>query len=450
MTETVGMGQHDSASREFAPAMSLGGEVTEAGAIWVGACGTSDLEAAPAMWRLEAGDDFTRARFLVRDGDAVRGFITLPVRREAGRAVVEADLARQLARQLPDSEKLNDIPLARGLISVVICTRDRADSLREALGSVLRCRDDHFEVLVVDNGSSGPGTREVVAEFQDSRVRLVAEPVPGLARARNRGAVEAKGDFLAFTDDDVVVDERWLLGVRRGFGRSSDVGCVSGLVPAGELRTATQRWFEDRVTWGSLVDGRIYRISESPADVPLFPFQFGLYGTGANMTFRRELFLQLGADEALGAGTPAKGGEDLDLFLRALLSKAALVIEPSALIWHRHRSNPDDLDSQVVGYGRGLGAFLGKLLTRPEILPLVLRRTPHALLRLRSLGGTVGTGRGELATEEPLDAAGMSRLARTEFRSLLAGPWYYARSRRERAVPPLLVADRGPSLVASR
>ena len=127
---------------------------------------------------------------------------------------------------------------AEGLASVIVCTRDRSESLRIALTSILASDRGDFEVVVVDNAPATDATRTVVDELDDPRLRYVLEPRAGLSRARNRGAQEARGRLLAFTDDDVRVEPTWLGRLLNGFTRAPHVGCVTGLVVAAELATA--------------------------------------------------------------------------------------------------------------------------------------------------------------------------------------------------------------------
>ena len=96
----------------------------------------------------------------------------------------------------------------RPMISVVVCTRNRPQSLLATLRSLTAMSYRPFEVVVVDNAPSSEATREaVLAEYGgDPRVRYVREPRPGLSCARNRGIEEAAADIVAFTDDDVIVD----------------------------------------------------------------------------------------------------------------------------------------------------------------------------------------------------------------------------------------------------
>ena len=100
-------------------------------------------------------------------------------------------------------------------ITIILCTYNRCGSLAKALqsASALRLPDsDEWEVLVVDNNSSDK-TREVVEEFRGrypGRFRYLFEPQQGKSYALNAGVREARGDVLAFTDDDVTFEPMWL------------------------------------------------------------------------------------------------------------------------------------------------------------------------------------------------------------------------------------------------
>jgi glycosyltransferase involved in cell wall biosynthesis len=87
-------------------------------------------------------------------------------------------------------------------VSVVIPTHDRSAMLRLTLGSALWQREVELEVIVVDDGSTDD-TAPAVARLADRRVRLVRHETPeGVSAARNRGIDEARGDWVAFLDDD--------------------------------------------------------------------------------------------------------------------------------------------------------------------------------------------------------------------------------------------------------
>jgi glycosyltransferase involved in cell wall biosynthesis len=97
-------------------------------------------------------------------------------------------------------------------VTVVIATRNRAGYLDIALASLVAQEYEMpFEIVVVDNGSTDD-TPALVDRWcrSDARIRLICEPQPGLSNAKNAGVRAAAGRVLVFTDDDVVLDRRWL------------------------------------------------------------------------------------------------------------------------------------------------------------------------------------------------------------------------------------------------
>ena len=127
-------------------------------------------------------------------------------------------------------------------------------------------------------------------------------------------------------------------------------------------------------------------MAEHRRDSTLYPYSAGIYGTGANFAFQRDVLSKVGDfDEALGAGTATRGGEDLDMFVRVLLDGHAIVYQPTAVVWHHHRSDDDALLSQMFGYGTGLSAYVTKCVLRRSTRWDVMRRLPSGLLRMAVL-----------------------------------------------------------------
>lgn len=314
------------------------------------------------------------------------------------------------------------LPTTTGMISVVVCTRGRPESLRTCLERLQHLRYPDFEVIVVDNAPTGAETHGCFlgAVGDDPRFRYVCEPVPGLSRARNRGLAEAAARYVAFTDDDVQVDPLWLDGISAGFARDPHAGCVTGLVPPAELEHPTQHYFDRRYTWAEAMEPCVYDLTNGRAASPLYPYSAGVFGTGANFAVDRFLFAELGGfDEALGAGSLARGGEDLDAFVRVLRAGRTLVYEPSALVWHAHRSDPAALRSQLFAYGMGLTAFLTKYATGRETSMDIWRRLPSGARRIRHMWAPAA-----------ISGPAPRSLMLAEAMGLLAGPQAYLRGRR--------------------
>lgn len=391
------------------------------GARWVGLVDVDQLDPGVPALELSGAEGYEWARLLLRRNSAVLGYATVPI--TAGSVSVATVLERAAALpEPPASEPLSAPPP----ISVVVCTRERPRMLRESLGRILAQDYPAFEVVVVDNAPLSSATAEAATELG---VRYVVEPKAGLSRARNAGLAAAQHDIVAFTDDDTAADPRWLEGIARGFTRAAGVACVSGLVPSGELRNSVQSYFDTRVSWSKNTQLQVFRLAEPPADIPLFPFSVGRFGTGANFAVRARIVRELGGfDEALGVGTRTQGGEDLDMFTRALLAGHTLVVEPTAIMWHRHRDDTAALRKQAVGYGRGLGAWLLKLALRPRTLGMALRRLPRAVAWLVNPPLT-SVEETDVSEPEPELEAEARRVRRLELAQVLTGPPAYVAER---------------------
>lgn len=304
--------------------------------------------------------------------------------------------------------------------SVVVPTMFGRDTLAATLEALCALDYPDYEVLLVDNRRGG------AVEPVDAPVRVVREPRPGASAARNAGIREAKGDFIAFTDDDVDVDPGWLRAIAQRFAAEPDAGAVTGAVYPKELETPAQQWFEEHgagtarnyaaasfARRGWQVEDRLTGRSDSM-------YKLGPYGTGANMAFRAGVLDEIGGfDEALGPGTPTKAGEDIELFLRLLTRGHRLAVEPRASVRHTHRRTYPELYDQMEGYGRGLTAMLTASVLRDprHLVGLMTIVVPGAVSMLRP------------GTSSPTTADGGAGRARLS--GLLHGPAAYLASRRK-------------------
>ncbi|MFE4600422.1 glycosyltransferase, partial [Kitasatospora indigofera] len=305
------------------------------------------------------------------------------------------------------------------LVSVIVCTRDRTEMLRRSLDSVVRTAYPEAEIIVVDNAPTSDATEQLVRTRYPDRIRYVREPVPGLSWARNRGLAEARGEICAFTDDDAIADPHWVDAVVETFRQDEAVGCVTGLVLAAELETEAQVLLEQ---YGSSARGyaaRSWSLRDC-ADDPLVQFSVGRFGCGANMAFRTDVLRGFGGfDTATGAGTPARGGEDLLAFLHVLSSGRTVTYQPDAIVWHRHRRTMDALTTQVFNFGVGYGAFLAAAVSRePGLLVELVRRLPRGVWKWQA-------ARRRHVRSAPSARTVQRRLGHLEFGGLLCGPFAY-------------------------
>jgi len=260
-----------------------------------------------------------------------------------------------------------DTATSRPTVTVAVCTRDRAGDLARCLDAIRALDPPADQVIVVDNAPSTDDTRRLVEAR--AGVQYVREPKPGLDWARNRAIREADCDVVAFTDDDVIVDSRWVEALKRTFADFPDAMAVTGLVLPFELETAAQLQFEQYGGFGRGFERRAYRVDQAHGERAVAEHGgTGKFGTGANMAFRASVFAEIGHfDPALDVGTVTNGGGDLDMFFRVLRSGHTLVYEPAALVRHRHRRDRAQLVRQIANNGVGFYSYLVRnALARPE------------------------------------------------------------------------------------
>jgi len=238
-------------------------------------------------------------------------------------------------------------------VAVVVCTRDRADALRDCLRSISALAHRPDELVVVDNGDDGGATRRVAEQFS---ARWVPEPRPGLSRARDAGIRATTSDVVAFTDDDVRVHPEWLGRLLSGF-TAPEVMAVTGLVLPASLQTEAEVAFEDGSSFGQGFRAREFGQEWVLRQRWRAPHVWQV-GAGASAAFRRGAFDRVGGfDPRLGAGA-AGCSEDSEMWHRLLAGGWRCRYEPWAVVSHRHRASLPELQAQSRAYLKGHVAAL--------------------------------------------------------------------------------------------
>ncbi len=214
--------------------------------------------------------------------------------------------------------------------SVVVCTFNRSESLRRMLKSLQEIViPDHLscEVIVVDNNSDDD-TRlvfEEIAKDFESRIRYVLEDKKGLSHARNRGVKEARGEIIAFTDDDVIVDKHWIQNIDKAFKEYDDVACIGGkILPIWEI--PKPKWLKpDLYGYLALLDK-----GDSVA------YMDALDIWGANFAVKSEMFKRYGLFDTNLGRTPRKlySGEEAEFLQRLQNAGKKILYYPSSIIHH--------------------------------------------------------------------------------------------------------------------
>jgi O-antigen biosynthesis protein len=327
----------------------------------------------------------------------------------------------------PECARKRDQLLANApLVSVVVPTRNRPERVLNCVASLLAQSYPRFEIIVVDNAPSTDATADLLRHRygHSPRVRYLREDRPGGTWSRRRGLIAAKGEIVAYADDDVLADPHWLAGLLRGFAAAPEVGCVTGQLLPAELETPAQVWV-DEYGFNKGFTRRIFDLTENRQKWPLYPYSTatGSFGSGANMAFKTRALREIGGfDPALGPGSPALGGEELAAFFQIVMRGYKLVYEPTAIVRHFHYREYAGLRKQVYGYGVGLTAYLTScLFDDPKRLVELVSKVPQGL--------AYALGPGSPKNRRKPD--GFPRqLSRLELRGMVYGPVAYVRSRK--------------------
>jgi len=231
-------------------------------------------------------------------------------------------------------------------ISIIICTRNRADDLRATLQTLQLVYVPggwDVELLLVDNGSTDHTAAVFETQtFSSIKPRYVVECRAGLSFARNRALEEARGDILLFTDDDVRLPENWITGMSTPIYSGKADAVAGGVKLAPHLR---RPWMEETGT--GLFAETIGIDPESPNRM-----------VGANMAIARHVTKRInGFDTNLGAGALGSGEETL--FSQQLLKCGFFLVSAFDVVVEHHcstsRLSRESLIkmNQELGYSNG-------------------------------------------------------------------------------------------------
>ena len=235
------------------------------------------------------------------------------------------------------------------LISVVIPSIDRGPAIVQTVESVLANDYPNFEVVVGDQ-SEDARTRESLAPYiADGRVRYLSNPRQGVALNRNLGARHARGEILAYTDDDCTVPPDWLRVIAAAFQADERIGMVFGNILAGPHDP--HRGFVQAY------------VRETSFTATKATQKHLVEGIGACMAIRRGVWEAVGGfDLALGAGARFRAAEDTDLSLRVLLAGFHVHETPGINVVHHGFRTWEQRPAMFRNYLYGLGAMTGKHL----------------------------------------------------------------------------------------
>lgn len=213
-------------------------------------------------------------------------------------------------------------------ISVIVCTYNGSATLAACLESLQNLNHSAYEVLLIDDGSTEDIGRIACAFPQ---VRYLRQDHAGLSAARNLGMKEARGELLAYTDDDCIVEEDWLRHVEAGFNDPSWAACGGPNIPP---------------TPRNSVEAVVAAAPGSPTHVMLNDVE-AEHLPGCNLIIRKASLQAIGGFRA----QYHTAGDDVDVCWRLREAGGRLRFLPGAMVWHHRRRTLQAYLRQQRGYG---------------------------------------------------------------------------------------------------
>ncbi len=252
--------------------------------------------------------------------------------------------------------------------SLIICTRNRPKFLGDIVNSILAGQQVPAEIVIIDQSDPPPSLLADLTKERACEIRHLLSHSIGTSRSRNEGIAAARYEWLAFMDDDMIVDRDWFDIVIRTLVEAGPRTIVAGRVLASEPEVEggfapSTSGMQKQVVY----QGRIAADVLSPA----------------NMALHRSVFQSVGCfDERLGPGTRFPAAEDNDLCFRLLDAGYRILYVPQAITYHRAWRSKGDYVPTRWRYGRGQGAFFAKHLNWRD--RFMIQRACSALWRYTS------------------------------------------------------------------
>ncbi|MBO7570978.1 MAG: glycosyltransferase family 2 protein [Bacteroidales bacterium] len=237
------------------------------------------------------------------------------------------------------------------MISVIVCTYNRAKYLYDALSHIAQ-NDypvDDYEIILVNNNSTDNTLAEADRfkhDYPNVNIKVVTEQQNGLSQARNRGIEESKGEFLVFLDDDTTVKNNYLHNINENIKHNPDATAFGGkVVPVFE--TGMPKWVS---CWTM----PLFAVTDKGEETGLFKGMS--YPVGANMGVKRSAFEKYGTfDTQLGRKwNLLLGGEEKDFFYRLKADKQKIYYFGNIAVEHLipiSRTTYDYIKNIGIGIG---------------------------------------------------------------------------------------------------
>jgi cellulose synthase/poly-beta-1,6-N-acetylglucosamine synthase-like glycosyltransferase len=245
------------------------------------------------------------------------------------------------------------------LISIVITVKNAENTLRRCLDSVLGIDYENYEVIVVDDGSRDK-TSEILKDYS-ARIRMILNSASlGPSKARNSACAVAKGEYLAFTDGDCIVDRNWLSELLQGF-KEDNIVAVGGAQKVPDDESLFGRKVSVFMQKVSAVTGYLHKEEEAG--------RFVAHNPTCTSMYKKDIFLKEG-----GFREHLWPGEDVELDYRLTKKGYRLFYSPAAVVYHYRSGNLGSFVKMMYRYGQAQAWLVGSygIFRKIQALPFFI------------------------------------------------------------------------------
>jgi len=226
----------------------------------------------------------------------------------------------------------SEVPFSKNIswpyISVIVCTHNGARTITDCLEGLKKLEYPNYEVIVVNDGATD-ATKSIIKKYSFKQINTNN---CGLSNARNIGLKAAKGEIVAYIDDDAYPDLHWLTYLANTFLNTNYVGVGGPNIPCSNDGT---------------VANCVANAPGGPIHV-LLSDQEAEHIPGCNMAFRKSCLQEIG-------GFDPKfriAGDDVDICWHLQQNGYKLGFNPGAMVWHHRRNSIHTYLKQQKNYGK--------------------------------------------------------------------------------------------------
>jgi cellulose synthase/poly-beta-1,6-N-acetylglucosamine synthase-like glycosyltransferase len=226
-------------------------------------------------------------------------------------------------------------------VSIIVPVKNGEKTLKKCIDSILNLNYPNYELIIVNDGSTD-NTQKILEEYKD-KIKIINTQGVGPSKARNLAVKQAKGELVAFTDSDCIVDKEWLNELVKCFKIEENLAGVGG----------EQLSPQDESNFGKIVNNFMHSIGIIEYVKDEKEVVFTQHNPTCNSIYKKEVFEKLG-----GFKEGLWPGEDVEFDYRVTKTGYKLLFNPKAIVYHYRPQNIKKFIKMMYKYGKVQGILV--------------------------------------------------------------------------------------------